>query len=70
MSSLTLIVPEVTATPKRLSEYGALTVALTRDPAVQAVTAVIATLIPGTLAEFVGQPDLVERRERLLQRFR
>src|SRR6476646_8767876 len=49
MSSETLMVPEVTATPKRLSVYGALTVARTLPPAVQTPTAAIETVMPGTL---------------------
>ena len=48
------MVPEVTATPNRLSEYGALTVARTLPPAVQVPTAAIETVMPGTLAEFVA----------------
>ena len=32
MSSVTLIVPELTETPKSVSEYGAVTVARTRAP--------------------------------------
>ena len=35
MTSLTLSVPDETETPKRLSEYGAVTVARTLPPAVQ-----------------------------------
>ena len=54
MSSVTVIVPEVTATPKRLSEYGAVTVARTFPPAVQVPTGAIVTAMPGTLAEFVA----------------
>ena len=46
--------PDVTATPKRLSEYGALTVARTFPPAVQVPTGEIETVMPGTLAEFVA----------------
>ena len=79
MSSVTLIVPDDTEMPKRLSEYGAVTVARTFAPAVQVPIAEIVTAMPGTLAElsaavrpcvcaFVERDGVAGRRRRARER--
>ena len=69
MTSLTLSVPDEMDTPKRLSVYGAVTVARTCEPAVQVPTALIVTFNPGTLGQATAGTEYVHPTEFVAANF-